>query len=89
MLDRLGGVFQQRLFERRIGPCLGDDLRAIVRADLGLIGLDDRVERGRVDIAFFAQDRFERAHAQLHLGQFRMRLAVVRWSWSRSSLLMA
>ena len=50
---------------------LGDDPRAVVRADLGLVGLDDGVERGRVDVALLGQNRFERAHAQLGLGQVR------------------
>ena len=77
VLDRLGGVLQQGLLEGGIGPGLGDDLRAIVRADLGLVGLDDGVERGRLDIAFFGQDRLERAHAQLGLRQFRMVVIVV------------
>ena len=67
----------KRLLEGRIGPGLGDHLRAIMRADLGLIGLDDGVERGRIDVAFFGQDGFQRAHAQLGLGQFRMRVVVV------------
>ncbi len=75
--DRLGAVLEQRLLERRIGPGLGDDARAVVRADLGLIGLDDGVERGRLDIAFFGQDRLERAHAQLGLGQLGMVVVVV------------
>jgi len=74
---RLGGVIQQGLFESGIGPCLGDDLRAIMRADLGLVGLDDGVERGRFHIAFFGQNRLERAHAQFGLRQFRMVVIVV------------
>ena len=48
---RLGGVIQQGLPEGRIGPGLCDNLRAIVRADLGFVGLDDGIERGRIDIA--------------------------------------
>ncbi len=75
--DGLAGIRQQGLFEGRIGPGFRHDLRAIARADLGLIGLDDGVERGRVDIAFFGQDGFERAHAQLHLRQFRMVVIVI------------
>src|SRR5580692_7041331 len=74
---RLAAVFEQRALERRIAPGLGDDPGAIVRADLGLIGLDDDVERGRVDIAFLGQHGFERAHAQLHLGQLRAVLMMV------------
>ena len=46
-----GGVVQQSLLEGGVRPGLGDNLRAIMRADLGLVGLDDGVERGRLDIA--------------------------------------
>ena len=75
--DRLGGIFQQRLLERRIDPGLGDDLGAVVRTDPGLIGLDDGVERGGIDITLLGQDRLQRAHAQLRLGQFRAVRVVV------------
>jgi hypothetical protein len=74
---RFGGVIQQGLLESRIGPGLGDNLRAIVRADPGFIGLDNGIERGWFDIAFFGQDRLERAHAQLGLRQFRMVVIVM------------
>ena len=47
-----------------------------MRADLGLAGLDDPVERRRIDIALFGQDRFERAHPQLHVGQLGHLLSV-------------
>ena len=36
-----------------VGPSLGDDARAITRTNLFLVGLDQQIERGRVDIAFF------------------------------------
>ena len=75
--DRLGGVLQQRLLEGGIGPGLGDDARAVARADLGLVGLDDGVERGRVDVALLGQDGLQRAHAQLRLRQLRAVLVVV------------
>ena len=75
--DRLGGVREQRLLERRIGPGLGDDDRAVARADLGLVGLDDGVERRRVDVALLGQHGFERAHAKLRLRQLRAVLVIV------------
>ena len=75
--DRLGGVRQQRLLEFGIGPGLGDDDRAVARADLGLVGLDDGVERGRIDIALLGQHGFQRAHAKLHLRQLRAVLVVM------------
>ena len=70
--DGLGRVLEQRAFEFGIGPGLGNNARAIVRADLGLVSLDDGVERSRLDIALFGEHRLERAHAQLDLGQLRM-----------------
>jgi len=73
----LAAVIQQGLPESGIGPGFSHNLRAIVRADLRLIGLDDGVERSRIDIAFFGQDGLERAHAQLGLGQFRMVVIMV------------
>ena len=73
----LGGVIQQGLPEGWIGPGFGDDARAIVRADLRFVGLDDGIERGRLDIALFGQDGLERAHAQFGLGQVRMVVVVV------------
>ena len=69
--DRRGRIVEQRLLEAGIAPGPGDDLRADVRADLGLVGLDDRVERGRIDIALLDQDRLERAHPKLHLRELR------------------
>lgn len=75
--DGLGAVIQQGLPEGWIGPGLGDHLRAIVRADLGLVGLDDGVQRRRLDIAFFGQDALERAHPQLGLGQLGMVVIMV------------
>ena len=63
--DRLGGVFEQRLLEAWIGPCLSDHAGAIARPDLGFVGLDDGVEGGGIDIALFAQDGLQCAHPQL------------------------
>ncbi|MGY4418943.1 hypothetical protein ACVWY2_001368 [Bradyrhizobium sp. JR6.1] len=75
--DRLAGVLEQRLLEGGIGPGLGDDPGAVMRADLRLIGLHDGVERGSLDVAFLGQDRFQRAHAQFGLRQFGMVVIVV------------
>src|SRR4051794_15406271 len=38
-----GGVIKQRPLESRVGPGLGDNLRAIVRADLRFVSLDNGV----------------------------------------------
>src|SRR4051794_12805969 len=83
--DRLGAILQQRLLERRIGPGLGDDAGAIVGADPGLIGLDDGIERGRLDVTFLGQDRLEGAHAQLGLGQLGMVVIVVVMMFTHAS----
>jgi hypothetical protein len=66
---RGGGVVEQRPLECGIGPGFGYDARADMRAHLGLVGLDDGVEGGRIDIAFFGQHGFQRPHAQLHFGE--------------------
>jgi hypothetical protein len=50
---------------------------ADLRAHLGLVGFDDGVESGRIDIAFFGQHGFQRPHAQLHFGEFRTVLVVM------------
>ncbi len=73
----LAGVLQQGPLERRIGPGFCDHLRTIVRADFRLVGLDDGVERGRLDIAFLGQNRLERADAQFGFGQVRMVVIVM------------
>jgi hypothetical protein len=39
------GVVEQGPPECRIRPGLGDNLRAIMRADPGLVGLDDGIQR--------------------------------------------
>src|SRR5262249_46174015 len=70
-IRRLGRVFEQALLEVGIDPGARHDARAVMRADLRLARLDDRVERGRLDIAFLGQDRFERPHPQLQVGQLR------------------
>jgi hypothetical protein len=59
----LARVLKQLPAEVRIDPGLGDGARAAMRADFVLVGLDDGIERGRLDIAFFGQDGFQRADA--------------------------
>ena len=56
---------------------LATTTRAVARADLGLVGLDDGVERGRVDIALLGQHGFQRADAKLRLRQLRAVLVIV------------
>ena len=66
--DRLGRIVEQRRLERRIGPSPRDDPRADMRADLGLVGFDDAVERCGLDIALLDEDRLQRAHPKLDFG---------------------
>ena len=47
-----------------IAPGPGHDLGAVARADLRLIGLDQRIEGFRVDIALLDEEQFQRLHAQ-------------------------
>ena len=75
--DRLAGVFEQRLAECGIGPGPRHDLRADMRPDLRLVGLDDRIERRRIDVALFRQDRFERPDPELHFRQLGAVLVVM------------
>jgi hypothetical protein len=75
--DRRGRVLEQRFLEGGIDPGACYDLGAIVRADAGLVSLDDGVERGRIDIAFFGQDGLERAHPQLCLAELGAMVVLV------------
>ena len=61
----------------RIGPSLGDDLGAVVRADFGFIHLDQDIERLRVHIAFLKQYGFECPYAQLHIREMRTMIMIV------------
>ena len=70
-IGRLGRVFEQPLLEFGIDPGARHDPRAVMRPDLRLAGLDDRVERGGIDIALLGQDRFKRPDAELQIGEFR------------------
>ena len=57
--DRGGALVEQPPPILRIGPCLGDDLGAIERANVGLIVGDDRVQRLGVDQASFGEQLLE------------------------------
>src|SRR5665213_340375 len=72
-----GGVIEQGTLESRIGPSLGNHLCAVMGTNFCLVGLDNGVERCRIDIAFFGQDGLERTDTQLGLGQFRMVVIVL------------
>ena len=72
--DRRRGVGQQAGAIVRIGPGAGDHARAIARADLVFIRLDDGVEGRGIHKALVHQQRFQRLHAQ---GEIAGRLLAV------------
>src|SRR5262249_5823298 len=74
---RFGAVVEQRALERWVVPRLRHGARAGVRADLGLIGFDDEIECGRIDVSLLGQDRLKRAYAQLRLRELRAVLIVL------------
>ena len=62
------GVGQQSLFVGGIGPSTRDDARAVPRADLVLVGVDQGIERRAIDQPFFNQQRFKRLDPQREVG---------------------
>jgi hypothetical protein len=54
--DRGGRIGQEPGAELRIDPSLGDNLCAVARADLGLVGLNEGVDSRRIDVALLGQD---------------------------------
>jgi hypothetical protein len=50
---------------------------AVVRADLVFIGLDDHVQRCRIQIAFFHQQALQCPYAHVHLAEVGMVVVVV------------
>ena len=65
--DRLVGVRQQALLVGGINPGPRHHLRAVARANLVLVGVDQRVERGPIDQSLFDEQRFQRLHSQGHV----------------------
>ena len=63
-----GRVFEQRPPKRRIAPGFGDDARPDMRADPGLVRLDDAVEGRRFDVALLDQ---KESRAPEHAAQYR------------------
>ena len=62
--DGGGAVVEQPRLVLRVGPRLGDDLGAVHRADGGLVGADERLDRLRVDQPALDEQRLQRLGAQ-------------------------
>ena len=58
---------KQPLLKFLTDPRLGDNSGPIVRADFFLVGLDQKIERSRLDIALLGENALKSAHTQLHL----------------------
>ena len=77
--DRRGRVGQQALLVGGVDPGARHHARAVARPDLVLVGVDQRVERGRIDQPLLDQQRFERLHPQGRVrGQFLVVVIVIR-----------
>ena len=74
---RRRSVREQAGAKGRVDPGPRHHAGAVSRPDLDLVGFDQEIERGRIDIAFFGQNGFQRTHPQFGLGQFRMVVVVV------------
>jgi hypothetical protein len=61
--DGRGAVGEQALLVIRVGPCAGDDLRAVHRAEVVLEVLHDLVERIGVEDSVFDEHRLDRGDA--------------------------
>ncbi len=67
--DRRAAVVEEPAPVGLIRPRLRDDPRTVVRADLRLVGLDERIEGRWIDVALLDQDGLERPDPPLGVGQ--------------------
>ena len=58
---------KESLLKFLIDPRLGYNAGPIARADFFLVGLDQKIERSRIDIALLGENTLKRADTQLHL----------------------
>jgi hypothetical protein len=75
--DGGGCIALQPIGEALIAPGFGDDAGAVARTHFRLIGLDQHVERGGIDIAFFDKERFQRLHPKCDGRKFRALMVVI------------
>jgi hypothetical protein len=60
-------VGQEALFVRGVHPGASNDLRAIARSDLVLVGLDEHVQRCRVNQSLLDEQRLERGDSKRYI----------------------
>ena len=65
-----GGVAQQPFLVGRVAPGAGHHPGAVLRADPVLVGVDQLVERGRIDQPLLDQQRLERLNPERQLGRW-------------------
>ncbi len=75
--DGRSGVVQKAGLVGRIAPSPGDHPRAVARTDLVLIGVDDRIQGGRIDQALLDHQRFQRLDPQGPVRRRLLAMAVV------------
>ena len=68
--DGRGGVLQQPVPKFRVAPRVRDHPCAVARPDLGLVGVDQEIQRRGIDIALVGQQSLERADPQLQRREF-------------------
>src|SRR5262249_46280407 len=75
--NRLSRVGKERCLEHGIVPGLGDRVSPDMRTDSGLVGLDDLIESGGLDISLFNENGLERAYPEIHLRELRTMIVIV------------
>ena len=76
--DGRARVVEQPFAERGIDPGARDDARAVARTDLGLIGVDQDIERSGIDVAFLREHRLQRADAHVHFAELAVIVVLMR-----------
>ncbi|MCY1231480.1 hypothetical protein D9M72_439310 [compost metagenome] len=75
--DRFRRIALQPRGKIGIDPGLGHHAGTVARADLRFIGLDDRVDRRRIDQPLLGQHRFQRLHPRFHVGEMVVMVMMV------------
>src|SRR5829696_3498109 len=76
--EEIAAVASARSHSRKAGSAQAfHHLGAVARPDLGLVGLDQNIDRRRIDIALLGQDRLEGADPKLDVGELAVFVVVV------------